>query len=284
MLLRFLLPFIKEMHIFFRVVVLLLNYFWLSMDPEQCAAMYCDQHCFKIGMEIIESVWDGVLVLAPELDDEATEMNISRASRAKRHSKPGCMWHPLSVWNAACRANMKRSLINADAIFKEHLSRTGKSHSAWQDCRFLLERVDSIDFMSTKWKKWYATQNGIKSDVTPKAAKPKDLEARRKWCEVHAPAKGVNRNECEMTEPPQCINESQQAFAGCKVPGDVVTAYTRYYIAKASTVRGGLRYYYTSPPMWLVCGTECEIKTKQPLPEYDLDDEGYAVIEWPEGY
>jgi len=221
------------------------------MDPVECAHMMCDQHCFKIGSEIIESVWDGVLVLAPDLGQEADILGIPGGYRNKRHSKQGHMWHPFSVWNTACKANMKRSLINADAIFKEHLSRTGTSHCAWEDCKYLLYNIDRINFMGKRWVRWYATQNGVSEATTPPAAKAKDLKARREWCLVHTLVEGVDRNSCKMTEPPQCINESQLEFSGCKVPGDVVAAYTKYYIAKTKTIKGGMRYYYTTPPEWL---------------------------------
>src|SRR4029078_2405504 len=95
------------------IFFVLLNYFWLSLDPDESASMYCDQHCFKIGSEIMESVWDVVLVLSPELSIEATKQGIPETSRKRRHSRKDCLWHPLSVWNGLCRSNFHRSLINA---------------------------------------------------------------------------------------------------------------------------------------------------------------------------
>ena len=140
---------------------------------------------------------------------------------------------------------MKRGLINADAIFQEHLSRTGKSHSAWRDCKFLLDKISEVDFETKIWKRWYRTLNGKSNGVT----KPKDLELRKAWCKKHARGiRRADRNLCEMTEPPQCINEKE--FPGCR-DDDLVTAYRKYYLAKMDSISGGMRYFYTKPPLWL---------------------------------
>lgn len=281
------------------LLFVLLNYFWLSDDPEESAAWYCDQHCFKLGSEVIESVWDAVLVLKPSLAKLATESGIPENNRKRRHSKPDGLWHPFSVWNGYCKANMHRSLVNADAIFKEHKSRTGKEHSAWQDCKFLLDHVDSINFNTKTWYQWFESQNGTPdSEFTPSKTKPKDLERRRDWCKQYGltDSRKLNRNTCPMTIPGQYINEKQAEFAGCQVPGDHVAAYRKYYNAKATTVNGGMRYFYTKPPSWLSKEAKAKLVTeraskakksvKKDMPpkkcenKYLLDDEGYVVVEF----
>lgn len=243
------------------IILFLLNYFWLSLDPKESASWYCDQHCFKIGSEIIESVWDAALVLNPNIADDADAAGITKNYRRKRHSggtgadEKGGLWHPLSVWHGVCRANMKQSLINAHAIFMEHHSRTGKYHSALDDCMFLLTKIEDIDFESKTWKKWFKTQNGTPNGVT----KPKALEDRRAWCEKYGVAKPPkNRNTCKMTPPPHCINPKE--FPGCDTK-DLVEAYRNYYIAKIDTISGGMRYYYTTPPSWLPLE---KVKTSRP--------------------
>jgi hypothetical protein len=274
------------------VLFFLLNYFWLSDDPVESAGWYCDQHCFKIGSEVIESVWDAALALEPILGEEADTLGIAKTYRHRRHAKEGMLWHPLSVWNGLCRANLHRSLINADAIFAEHQRRTGKEHSAWQDCSFLLGKVDSIDFSSKRWVAFYGSQNGVAGTKhTPPKTKPVDLARRKVWCSVHAVVDGVDiskldRNRCAMTTPPQCISEDVPEFKICRVPGDHIAAYRLYYHAKCGTVSGGMRYLYTSPPPWL----KAEVKTERAgatkrfavktSPQgYLLDDEGYLVFE-----
>ena len=262
----------------------LLNYFWLSFDPIECASWYCDQHCFKIGSEVIESVWDAILELYPDIEKEADKKGLPKTNRKRRHSKPDSLWHPLSVWNAICKANMKRSLINADAIFKEHLKRTGKSHQAWKDCEFLMQKIDSIDF-NTRWKDLYESQSCIKK---PSKTPEKDVDKRKKWFEQHLltldTKKSIlkqDKNICNMTEPPQCINETLPSFVGCKVEGDVIRAYRKYYIAKASTVSGGMRYFYSTPPLWLSQLSNIVLKLtrqRKNKKRFLKDEDGFVVI------
>lgn len=277
---------------FFHIFLVLLNYFWLSDDPVQSAKWYCDQHCFKIGAEVIESVWDAVLVLAPELSAKATSSGVPEVNRKKRHSKEGCLWHPLSVWNGLCRANMRRSLVNADAIFAEHYRRTKTKHSAWSDCKFLLKNVSKIDFNSSTWRKWYASQNGDEdTKYRPEKTKVKDLKLRALWMARHGHVSvgttkvtvfTLDRNTCSMSEPPQCIND--KLFPGCQVPGDPVEAYRRYYNLKLTSFKNGaeMRYFYSIPPPWLkgkVQRISAAVRKKFP---YKLDDEGFCVVHFHE--
>jgi hypothetical protein len=238
------------------IILFLLNYFWLSWDPEESAKWYCDQHCFKIGSEVVESVWDSVLVLAPELDEKADLEGITPFYRKQRHAKKGGLWHPLSVWHGLCRANMKRGLENANAIFKEHQRRTGKSHTAWSDCKFLIRYVDEIDFQSDVWKSWYRTQNGTPNEKT----KSKDLASRHEWCKSYAPKiKKLDRNTCEMTRPPLCVGT---LLENVDPLDDPIEVYRRYYEAKTKSVSGGMRYFYTTPPEWLTGNVVTERKNK----------------------
>jgi len=265
----------------FQLFFSLLNYFWLSDDPEESASWYCDQHCFKIGSEVIESVWDSIIVLAPHLQDLANEEGISQNNRKRRHSKENGLWHPMSVWTGFCRSNMKRSLINADAIFKEHEKRTGKQHSAWVDCKFLTKHVDKIDFNSKIWHHWFSSQNGsTNTKYTPSKTKKVDLARRKLWCEeMGLVDDNRDRNKCKMTKPGQYINED--IFSNCKVDGDHIKAYRNYYNAKVNTLKQGMRYFYSEPPSWILkkykLVTERQTKTSKKK-NYLLDDEGYVVI------
>ncbi len=70
----------------FRFLVLL-NYFWLSRDPDETAKLYCDQHCFKIHSELIMSIWDAVLYHAPALEKLADDENVPYSYRRRSHAK-----------------------------------------------------------------------------------------------------------------------------------------------------------------------------------------------------
>jgi len=251
-----------------------LNYFWLSWDPNESARLYCDQHCFKIGSEVVESIWDVVMTICPELNIKADDLGLTKANRKRRHSRVGTLWHPLSVWHGLCFSNMHRGLINADAIFREHYTRTGTKHSAWKDCLFLLKYLSLVSFTSKEWEKWYLSQNGeIGTMYTPAKSKKKDLEKRREWCGIHAfNILEMDREGCPMTEPPQCMEPH------CKVPGDTVRAYRKYYQNKLYTM-GIMRYYHKSPiPSWIF-GFVIDNDGKIKIIPYQLDEEGYVVVE-----
>ena len=258
------------------IFVALLNYFWLSMDPVESARWYSDAHCFKIGSEVVEMLWDAAILINPDLEKKSDAQNVPKTYRRRRHSKPGCLAHPLVVWTGLCRANFDRMIENAECIFEEHLHRTAKSHSAWEDLKWLRKRSSNpsgLDFHSSGWATFYESQNGsVPAEKTK--TKPADLLRRREWIERYVPYDFARRDRNatgleHLTEPPQCINESIPAFEGCQVFTpcgtfrtqkqmflDVVAAYRKYYIRKASTVGGGFRYFYSLPPVWLVEGIE----------------------------
>jgi len=269
------------MHHIMRALYLLfflLNYFWLSWDPKKSASYYCDQHVYKIGSEVIESVWDAVLELAPELGEKATKKGLNLTYRHRRHSKPGMMWHPLSVWHCLSKANLKRGLINADEIFREHQRRTGTKHSAWRDCKFLLKRLEKIDFTSKRWSTFYKSQSG---KCAPSKTKPIDVKRRIELFETYEwqAALSIDRNDADLDflTPPQCMNDADVAFHGCRVIGDTLAGYRNYYTAKGSTVSGGMRYYHTTPPSWLECKVKIA-KNQWYMKGLKLDDEGYVVV------
>jgi hypothetical protein len=246
---------------FIVILLVLLNYFWLSDDPDECASWYCDQHCFKIGSEVIESIWDPISVLAPELMDLATKQGIGITYRKNRHAPENGLWHPLSVWHGLCMSNMRRGLINARAIFREHEKRTGVVHSAAKDCIFLMKYISLVDFQTPIWKKWYSTQNG--------SILSKKSEERAKWCSIHARitihqwgragVATIDRNICIMTPPPVLTTPE------CKIAGDLIGSYKKYYHEKVTTISGNMRYYYTNPPDWLLTSSSSggHIKTER---------------------
>jgi hypothetical protein len=212
------------------ILIALLNYFWLSLDPKECAGWYADQHCFKIGSEVIESVWDAVLTHKPQIEQIADEQGISKSYRKRRHAKVGQKYHPLSLWNVLCKTHCIRSLVNASAIFTEHFNRTGKEHSAIKDLDFLNRILDSVDF-------------GVKEAFTKFVSWQRfTVEEKEKYSRFFTGDR--NTIELDYSLVPQCVTKE------CK-DGDLITAYRKYYQEKTMTMSDGMRYYYTLPPPWL---------------------------------
>jgi len=233
----------------------LLNYFWLSPDPKVNAKWYCDQHCFKIHTEVISSVWDATLELAPWIDKLADEEGISRAYRSRIHARPGCKWHPLSSWNALCLGNCLTSLIAARCLLEEHESRTGCHHKVWKDWEFLWDKLGEISFSSVRWDHFFQEQ-------FPGASPQNKL---KKFAPIPSRDFGLGDfpGEAYMTEPPRCINTKLLAFENSKSSKGgfegLTEAYQKYYKAKVHTIKGGMRYYHSRVPKWLASG---DIKTR----------------------
>lgn len=251
--------------------MLSLNYFWLSFDPRESASWYCDQHCFKIHTEIIESVWDSVLSLAPWVEDWANQSGISKTYRNRRHSKPGTKWHPLSKWTGLCRGNALTSLINARALLEEHRHRTGKKHTVWKDWHFLwgilpLVRYSPYDAEVEPHEKSNHDQflevhfSGSSRSSLFKKFRPVPV--------IWFPSRGVSSLEIFYTEPPRCFGK-YQPDGGLSLIG----AYRGYYHDKTSTMKQGMRYYHSQPPPWLSPNLSHEIKqlpqSKRRYPRYN---------------
>ena len=69
-----------------------MNIFFLSLDPETCAHMYCDQHVIKILLEIVQMLYTAhepeyVLTHAPW-----NKAKTRRGYRATHRNHPMCQW------------------------------------------------------------------------------------------------------------------------------------------------------------------------------------------------
>jgi len=246
-------------------IFVFLNYFWLSKDPAENASWYCDQHCFKIHSEVISSVWDAVLELAPWIEKLADEEGISMAYRTRRHAKPGPTfrrWHPLSAWNALCYENCLTSMICARALLLEHRKRTSCKHKVWKDWKFLWKHIHEVSFSphpGGAWDTWKQKQfpdMTIEKLLKPFAPIPvRDFDLDDDTIPIEGLQPQLSWWTGQMTEPPRCINTKMEAFEECVSvkPGfdGLIEAYRKYYEAKTQTIAGGMRYYYTQPPGWM---------------------------------
>lgn len=233
------------------ILFVFLNYFWLSKDPKENASWYCDQHAFKIHSEVIASVWDAVLELAPWIGQLADEEEIPKTYRTRIHARPGQRWHPLSAWNAISYGNCLTSLINARELLLEHEKRTTCQHKVWKDWRFLWKHIHEVSFSpnSKHWREWKERQ----FPDTPVEELTKAFEP--------IPVRGFDLEDADipmvasMTKPPVCINTKIPDFQGCvsSKPGfdGIIEAYRKYYEAKTGTISGGMRYYHSDPPGWM---------------------------------
>ena len=64
-----------------------MNIFFLSLDPEACAKLYCDQHVIKILLEIVQ-----MLYTAWHFSGGTDWNNKSRTLRGYKVAHPMCLW------------------------------------------------------------------------------------------------------------------------------------------------------------------------------------------------
>lgn len=226
------------------------------------------------------SVWDAILEIDPWVNDLADSEGISRAYRSRYHARsvldrsdfktfqrpsaprnlPG--WHPLSFWNAICFGNSLTSLVNAEAILREHQRRKGTIHSVWTDLNFLIKVLPKISFGGPRWRilmakkrpEWVVDLGKYGEPIirSPLPFGPVPGSEGTPNRPLHY-LLGLNiedREDLFFTEPPRCINlrefpdctSDQKGFKG------LIEAYRKYYVAKQSTIKGGMRYYYSDPP------------------------------------
>lgn len=230
--------------------IITLNYFWLSLDPYKCAEMYCDQHCFKIGSEVIESCWDCVMTINPELVVLHKNIGGKDTYRKGRHiltkDRLGNIkqkrWHPMCIWTTLCKSNLYRMIQNAEAIFIEHESRTGTLHQAYNDCMFLLEHIDKVDFHSDIWLEWY---NSV--------AINNEHHNILRWDK----ALSMNRNVIKGIRTinlmfPECVTDRGNNYNTNEINyNNLVSSYRNYYKQKVTTLKRPMRYYYNKPPTFL---------------------------------
>lgn len=222
----------------------MVNNFILDEDRDASARSLCDQHANKIPMEIVQSA------------EVVQKMLNAETPLPKAHL------HPLERWIALCLGNYIEVLLWGEAIMREYQHRFGKRHSHADRLDGLMCNVPNFD--TPRWFTWFLREHKGKNS---------ERESYASWFDqygyyVSSDGDGEKeyvweqpiRNEGACTHFPQIMNKRN--YPGCRTPENAVAAYRAYYIMKFGGTVNGIkgkapmgelpRYFYRSPPDWLV--------------------------------
>jgi len=117
-----------------------MNIFFLSLNPEECAKMYCDQHVNKILIEIVQMLYTAWHFLG----SESTEWS-NTAPWKKDHSQRGFKVahpnHPMCKWVRASRENYIFTTKIGMCLALEYNFRYQKVHSCSKHVLWLFKNV-----------------------------------------------------------------------------------------------------------------------------------------------
>ena len=110
-----------------------MNIFFLSLDPEECATLYCDQHVIKILLEIVQMLYTAWHFSGEPGWDSRAPYNKTKTKRGYRPAHPN---HPMCLW---VRSSEKAYNLATDvglALAIEYTKRFGKvngcsKHIVW---------------------------------------------------------------------------------------------------------------------------------------------------------
>ena len=119
-----------------------MNIFFLSLDPETCAQMYCDQHVIKILIEIVQMLYTACHFLGYTLDTAPWKKDHSQRGFKKAHPN-----HPMCKWVRASRQNFEMTARIGLALALEYNYRYQKIHSCSKHILWLFSRVHELPFL-----------------------------------------------------------------------------------------------------------------------------------------
>ena len=80
----------------------IMNIFFLSLDPKKCAELYCDQHVNKILLEIVQMLYTAWHHLGPDDWNSTAPFNVKKTQRGYRKAHSN---HPMTMWVRSSRTN-----------------------------------------------------------------------------------------------------------------------------------------------------------------------------------
>lgn len=119
----------------------MVNLFYLSADPVEAAAWYCDQHVTKMGLEAVQVVWTVFHLVAPSFETICSDYELENGKKLKAMKPLKNVKHPLVLWGTQCKANVETVITYGAAIFAEYTKRYKRVHVRQNDLPFL-KKVD----------------------------------------------------------------------------------------------------------------------------------------------
>jgi hypothetical protein len=112
-----------------------MNIFFLSLDPNECARLYCDQHVVKILLEIVQMLYTAWHVSGCTVKLSEAPFNKSGTQRGYR---PSHARHPMCQW---VRSNYGYAACIGMALAIEYTRRFKKIHACAEHILWLARNV-----------------------------------------------------------------------------------------------------------------------------------------------
>jgi hypothetical protein len=192
-----------------------MNLFLLSWCVDECAEWHFDRHVVKMIVELAQLLSAAHWALAG--DNAARKQRLSEMQAAGSLYRATHVNHPCAIWVRAHINNYRFTCLLAKALCNEYFYRYGvdKQH------RHKTEAI--IDHLA--------------------ALEPEDL--------LSDSAKADMQQQQQKLVGPHCVTEPPQAMPDeCKVDGDAVAAYRRYYCSSQKSHL--VSWKRRAPPPWFV--------------------------------
>ena len=115
-----------------------MNIFFLSIDPEECAQMYCDQHVNKILIEIVQMLYTAWHFLGQAGWSDGAPWKKDHSQRGFKVAHPN---HPMTKW---IRANREHYILASKigmCLALEYNFRYKKVHSCSKHVLWLFTHI-----------------------------------------------------------------------------------------------------------------------------------------------
>lgn len=139
-----------------------MNIFFLSFNPQQCAAMYCDQHVNKILLEIVQMLYTAWHTLGNPGWNNTAPFNVKRTQRGYRKAH---LNHPMTMWVRSSRENYVFTTKLGIALALEFYKRYNHVHACSKHVLWLYENVPD-NFVLTESPKAYYSSHGYLETLT----------------------------------------------------------------------------------------------------------------------
>ena len=103
-----------------------MNIFFLSLDPEECATLYCDQHVIKILLEIVQMLYTAWHFSGERDWSSRAPYNKSGTQRGYRQAHPN---HPMCLWVRSSKEAYNLATDVGLALALEYTKRFKKIHA-----------------------------------------------------------------------------------------------------------------------------------------------------------
>jgi len=143
--------------------VIKMNIFFLSMNPEELAYMYCDQHVIKILLEICQMMYTAWF-FSSETDYVSKHAPFNK-NKTSRGYKPAHKGHPMTMWISSSLENYLFAGEIAMALALEYNKRFGKMHACAKHALWLYKNRPKHFELRESEKAYYSTED-VKSELT----------------------------------------------------------------------------------------------------------------------